>query len=192
MTRAQESDDLELRERLRALRTDPADDGFSASLHRRLAAEPAPEEPGLWRRFWQPLWTPQRALWPAVGVAAAFAFVVGAGLLHRPVAGVREDALVAAELPATKVALVRVNLSASVAVDNAQIRVRLPEGLVFWSEGRELAQRSFEWTQPLDAGDNEIPIAVRGLKPGRYNMTVTARIGGQDVNEDVLLEVVDG
>jgi hypothetical protein len=85
-----------------------------------------------------------------------------------------------------------VNLSAEVEVADAHIRVELPEGLAFWSDGEALNQRHFEWTQPLRAGDNEIPIAVRGLKPGRYRMTVSALIGSERVEDEVLLQVVDG
>ena len=87
---------------------------------------------------------------------------------------------------------VRINLSAEVAVESAHIQVNLPEGLVFWAGGQELPQRSFEWTQPLRAGDNDIPIAVRGTRPGRYRMTLSARIGSQRVEDEVVLEVIDG
>jgi hypothetical protein len=44
----------------------------------------------------------------------------------------------------------------------------------------------------LHAGDNDIPIAVRGEKPGRYRLTVSTRIGEQHIDEDVVLEVVEG
>ena len=99
---------------------------------------------------------------------------------------------VVAQFPATKVAVVRVNLTAEVAVESAHIRISLPEGLYFWADGQELPQRSFEWSQPLHAGDNDIPIAVRGQTPGRYRLTVSTRIGEQRIDEDVVLEVVEG
>lgn len=168
----------DLRERLRELREDPPDGGFAASLHRKLVAagEPAPLP---WWRVGLSL----RLLWPAFGALAGVAVFVL--LSHKPA---REATL----LPATKVAVVRVNLSSEVAVRDAQIKVSLPDGLVFWADGQELPQRSFEWTQPLQKGDNDIPIAVRGLKPGEYRMTVTAKIGGEDVEDEVLLEVTSG
>jgi hypothetical protein len=188
-------EDRELRQSLRALRVEPADEGaFSASLHRRLVATGQPEEPSPWRRLRWRLGE-QRALWPALGAAAAVLLAVVAGPWPGAAPGPTRNGNgngVAASLPATKVAVVRVNLSAEVAVESAEIRVSLPEGLVFWAEGRELAQRSFEWSQPLRAGDNDIPIAVRGLRPGRYRMTVTAQIGDQHVEDHVLLQVVDG
>jgi hypothetical protein len=173
--------------RLQGLREDPPDGGFSAALHRRLAEAGAPLPLPFWRRL------PElRFFWPALASAAAMAAVLAFGILRtRPQAQSREIAA-ATQLPATKVAMVRVNLSAEVEVADARIRVELPEGLAFWSDGEELHQRHFEWTQALRAGDNEIPIAVRGLKPGHYRMTVSALIGSERVEDEVLLQVVDG
>ncbi len=176
------SDDRDLRERLRSLRVDPPDAGFGAALHRRLADAGPPDPPPFWRRFWPPQAVEFRWLLPVAGAAAALAIFL--------VVGHRDE--VVTRLPATKVAVVRVNLSAEVEVASAQIKVSLPDGLVFWADGEELPQRAFEWTQPLRKGDNDIPIAVRGLKPGRYRMTVTAEIGGQKVNDEVVLEVTSG
>jgi hypothetical protein len=173
--------------RLRGLREDPPDDGFEAALHRRLAAAGAPRPPPLWRRL------PEvRFLRLSLAGTAALA-LAAAVMLLRPRPYVHSPRVAAeTELPATKVAVVRVNLSAEVEVSDAKIRVELPEGLAFWSDGEELHQRQFEWTQPLRAGDNEIPIAVRGLKPGRYRMTVSALIGSERVEDEVFLQVVDG
>ena len=183
------SDGRDLRDRLRDLKIDAPDDGFSASLHRRLVAAGTPDVPGVWRRFWPKAAEP-RVLWPAFGLAAGLALFLILGQVHdgtHPRGGG-----VVAQLPATKVAVVRVNLSAEVAVESAHIRISLPEGLYFWADGRELPQRSFEWSQPLRAGDNDIPIAVRGQTPGRYRLTVSTRIGEQHIDEDVILEVVEG
>jgi hypothetical protein len=167
--------------RLRSLREDPPDGGFEAALHRRLAEAGAPQPLPWWRRL------PEiRLLWPSLAGATALAAVLAFALLRTG----PESAFT--RLPATKVAVVRVNLSAEVEVADAQIRVELPEGLAFWSDGEELNQRHFEWPQALHPGDNEIPIAVRGLKPGRYRMTVSAVIGSQRVQEEVFLQVVDG
>jgi hypothetical protein len=185
------SEGRDLRDRLRELRVDAPDDGFSTSLHRRLAAAGSPDVPGIWRRLWPSLKAEPRVLWPAFGVAAGLAVFLVLGQL-RDLSHPGGSGTVVAQLPATKVAVVRVNLTAEVAVESALIHISLPEGLYFWADGRELPQRSFEWSQPLRAGDNDIPIAVRGQKPGRYRLTVSTRIGEQHIDEDVILEVVEG
>jgi hypothetical protein len=182
----------DLRERLRALRVDPADGGFSTSLHRRLTAAGIPTKPAWWRQSWR-LLTERRIVWPALGATVAVATFLLLTVLRpapsRPSAP--ESVASATRVPTSKVAVVRVNLSADVPVETAHIRVSLPEGLVFWTDGAELPQRSFEWTQPLRSGDNDIPIAVRGLRPGRYTMTVTAQIGTERIEDEVVLDVVD-
>jgi hypothetical protein len=190
MTTASGGEDRDLRDRLRELRVEAPDGGFSASLHRSLVAAGTPPAPGLWRRFWPAIKGEPRVLWPAVGLAAGLAVFLVLGQ-------VREsfhygNGAVVAQLPATKVAVVRVNLSAEVAVESAHIRISLPDGLYFWADGEELPQRTLEWSQPLRAGDNDIPIAVRGQKPGRYRLTVSTRIGEQRIDDEVLLEVVEG
>ena len=189
--------DRNLADRLRALRVDAPDDGFSAALHRRLVAAGPPLEPSWWKRLAgqleQLVQAPGRALlWPALGAAMAVVVFLALGRTGALPVEPGAPALAATRLPATKVAVVRVNLSAEVAVQDARIRVSLPDGLYFWADGQQLAQREFEWTQPLQAGDNDIPIAVRGQQPGSYRISVTARINGASVVDDVLLEVIGG
>jgi hypothetical protein len=181
-------DDRALRDRLRSLRVDPADrDRFGASLRQRLAAAGPPEDPS--RLRWLASSRMRRSvLWPVAGLAAGIAVALGIAFSRT---GLERPAHVTV-LPATKVAVVRLNLSTDVAVEGAHVRVELPPELSFWADGAELPHRSFEWTQPLEAGDNEIPIAVRGREAGRYRVVVKARIGDQVVREDVLLEVVEG
>lgn len=194
MSPCEDRGDAALREKLRALRVDPPDAGFAAELHRRLAAAGAPREPSLWRRLLAERPWALRILWPAAGAAAGLALFFALGgprpLLPAPPSGERPAS--ATEVPSTKVAVIRLNLVADVEVASAEIRIHLPEGLVFWSEGEALAQRSFGWTQALDAGNNEIPIAVRGYRPGLYRVKVSARIGDEWVDDEIPLEVVGG
>ncbi|MFL5380359.1 MAG: hypothetical protein ACJ787_20785 [Myxococcales bacterium] len=190
MTTTSGGEDRDLRDQLRQLRVEAPDGGFSASLHRRLVAAGTPDAPGWWRRFWPALRAEPRVLWPAIGIAAGLAVFLVLGQVRE--FSRHGGGAVVAQLPATKVAIVRVNLSAEVAVETAHIRIRLPEGLYFWADGEELPQRTLEWSQPLRAGDNDIPIAVRGQKPGRYRLTVNTRIGEQRIDDEVLLEVVEG
>jgi hypothetical protein len=174
-------DDIQLRERLRALRVDPPDDGFGAALRQRLVAAGPPRPASPWRAWLDRF----PAVRPALAAAAALAVVAAAALWSLPPSR-------ATVLPATKVAVVRLVLAAEVPVEGAHVRVVLPPELAFWADGAELAQRTFEWTQPLAAGANEIPIAVRGSRPGRYRVVVSARIGDQVVNDEVVLQVVKG
>lgn len=193
MTRPGEDEEEALRHRLRQLRVAPPDGGFGAALHRRLAAAPPPEPPGLWSRLREGGVPGPRLAWPAAGLAAGVAAFLALGLLREPRRSERQPAeLAATELPATRVAVIRLNLTAEVAVESAAIQVRLPDGLVFWSQGRSLPERIFEWSQPLAMGSNEIPIAVRGARPGRYLVTVRTRVGDQQIDEEISLEVVDG
>ncbi len=184
-----------VRERLRALRVEPADDGFATSLRQRLVAAGPPAEPRPWFRRWPSALTFRRWAWPAAGVAAGLAVFLAVSVVHDDRAPGRRasgDPIAAVAVPSSSVALVRVNLSAEVAVASADLQVSLPPGLVFWSEGQALAQRTFEWQQPLAAGRNEIPIAVRGERPGRYTLRITARIGSTVVEHEVPLEVTSG
>jgi hypothetical protein len=172
---------------------DPPERDFRASLRERLVAAGPPDPLPRWRRLLPSPGSGTRWLWPAAGLATGVAaFLVTSAL--RPSGSTPEPARAASvtRLPSTRVALVRVNLSADVAVEAASIRITLPPELRFWADGEELAERTFEWTQPLRAGDNEIPVAVRGREPGTYRIAVSARIGDEVVEEEVVLEVVDG
>jgi hypothetical protein len=190
MTHPGDDQDRELRRRLGALRTDVPDGDFQASLRRRLLAAGPPDGPSRWRRIAEAL-RPRAVLWPALGAAAgvaAFLLLGSPALRNRGDAGAPFGTLLAT----TQVAVVRLTLSADAAVDAAHIRVSLPAGLSFWAEGGEVAARELEWTQPLDAGDNEIPIGVKGRQPGRYRIGVNARIGEQRIEDEVLIEVTRG
>ena len=76
-----------------------------------------------------------------------------------------------------------------IAIDDVEFAIKLPEGLHFVSEGRELPDREFRWHGRLDQGSNPIPIAVRGRRAGHY--TLVAHAIGRDVSAEhkVVLEV---
>ena len=193
MSPPSEDDDHDLRPRLRALRVDPPEGDFQACLRRRLLEEGPPPPASLWQRVRASPHRPRRLLWPALGAAAgAAAFLALAVLQPSIVPRKGAPAGPVTLLPSSRVAVVRINLAAEVAVDAAHIRVTLPPELSFWADGQELPQRSFEWSQALRSGDNEIPIAVRGQRPGRYRIAVDARIAGARVEDEILIDVVDG
>ncbi|WPB76930.1 hypothetical protein KYC5002_49125 [Archangium violaceum] len=199
MTEPEDMEDRALRERLGALREDPAELGFQASLHRRLVAAGPPEPAPGWDRV---RWFFRRRapwLWPMAGAAAGIAaFLVMSAVQQPPVPpAVLAEASRPLETPGTqvpvsKVAVIKLDFTADVAVEQADFQVSLPEGLSFWADGQELELRSFRWTQALNAGSNVIPIAVRGQKPGRYLVTAEARTGNQRIEHDVVLEVTEG
>lgn len=193
MSESRERSEREVRERLRTLRVDPPDDdAFAASLHRRLveAGRPAPL-PG-WRRLLPTVgWA--RWAWPLAGAAAGLVVFLSLTTLRAPEPPpLRAATAGISEVPASKVAVVHLELNADVAVAEADLRITLPDGLVFWNDGEALAARSFEWRQPLAQGKNEFPIAVRGKHPGVYRLRLTAQVGETSVEHDVTLAVVDG
>jgi hypothetical protein len=199
MTEPGEAEERALRQQLAALREDPPELGFQASLHRRLVAAGTPEPAPGWDRVRWFLRRSAPLLWPSVGVAAGVAAFLSMSALQQPPAPRPDTPEVARTLhepgtavPASKVAVIKLDFAADVAVEEADFQVSLPEGLTFWADGEDLPLRSFTWTQPLIAGSNVIPIAVRGHKPGRYLVTALARAGDQRIEHDVVLEVTDG
>lgn len=198
MTESEETEERALRERLAALREDPAELGFQAALHRRLVAAGPPEPASGWDRVRLAFRRPAPWLWPVMGVAAGIAaFLVMSALQQPPppptlAEASRPLAEPGTQVPVSKVAVIKLNFTADVAVEQADFQVSLPEGLSFWADGKELELRSFQWTQALSAGSNLIPIAVRGTRPGRYLVTAQARTGDQKIEHEVVLEVTEG
>lgn len=203
-TRNEQDDDV--RRLLRELRVDPADDaGFRESLSLRLAAAALETPPaaaasvvglaGIRRAFarWPAL------LWPATGVASGVAAFALLFTLRQPVATapVATASRITAEalaetihrVPADKTAVIRINFATEVALPDVTFEITLPEGLSFYSQGEKLAMRSFRWQGQLAAGDNPIPIAVRGDRPGRYRVRAGAEAGGTVIEHEVVLEV---
>jgi hypothetical protein len=200
MSDLEEAEESALRQRLGALREDPPELGFQAALHRRLVAAGPPEPAPGWDRVRSFLRRGAPVLWPVVGIAAGVAaFLVLSAVQQPPMpqpARIAETPLPIAVpgtlVPASKVAVIKLDFTADVAVEQADFQVSLPEGLWFFADGEDLPLRSFAWTQPLNAGSNVIPVAVRGHKPGRYLVTAEARAGDHIIEHDVVLEVTDG
>jgi hypothetical protein len=196
-SRTREEDAIALR--VRALRVDPPSEPFASRLHQRLVAAGPPPAPIHRLRGW--LRARPHVTWPAAGVlAGAGTFALLMWLAGTPPARVATSPAPTAALtgestyrvPASKVALVRLNFAAEVVVDGVTFDVELPEGLAFWSRGKSLPERRFRWAGRLEAGDNWIPIAIKAERPGRYRVLARVHAGEQVLENQVVLEVGSG
>jgi hypothetical protein len=199
------TDAPELLKTLRALSVDAPDCGFRAALHRRLAAEPTPAAPGSFTRALAWLRDRRAWVWPVGGLAAGAAAYTLLMVVHgspmgrdmhqtsiaqaSPMAPANGPVLPSFRVSSSKVAVIKLAFSAEVAVEDVTFEVTLPEGLAFWSSGKRLDERTFRWPGRLDAGENLIPIAVRGDRPGRYPVVATVEIDGRVLEHRVVLDV---
>jgi hypothetical protein len=201
MTTADDAETDLVRE-LKGLRAEPPGaTAFAAALHRRLAAEMPPRAPAWSARLRERVLRPA-LLWPLVGtVCGVLAFLVMGRLAGRSeVARAPRPAQVVAHgevaptylVPSSKVAVIKLNFAASVDVADVDFEVELPEGLAFWSGGKKLAERVFRWPGELHAGDNLIPVVVRGERPGLYRVRARATVAGEIVHHEVVLDVREG
>ena len=182
---------------------------FAASLHRKLVSAPPPAPAGLLARARDrvtDLWFARPAA-VAAGLSAALALsvvvfgVVFATVSHGRAGRPHEDApaaIAAGEVapivvvPKTKIAVVRIDFVAEQDIEGVEFAIRLPEGLHFVSEGRELPDREFHWRGKLVRGSNPIPVAVRGARAGRYTLAAHAVGPDLDASQNVVLEVTSG
>ncbi len=189
--------------------SEPLPAGFSAALHRRLAAEPAPR-PSLFTRILS--WaaehhldsSPRLALaalgvlvllsTPLVlrgrGVSGGAAGSLAGGAAGPHAVGPEGEVAAAFRVPAQRTAVLRFDFVADVEVPDVEFEVTLPSDLFFIDGSEPVPQKRLVWRGSLSSGSNPIPLAVRGSKPGRYRVTAHARGIGVDVQHDILLEVV--
>jgi hypothetical protein len=193
---ADDADQDELLRALRELRVDPPVEPFQAALHRRLAAAGPPPVPSWLARLRAGLGRRPALLWPTTGVlCGVLAFVVMGRLRGPERLGPEHPPITSGEVaptyrvPSSKVAVIKLNFAASVDVADVDFQVELPEGLSFWSGGQRLAERVFRWPGELHAGDNLIPIAVRGERPGLFRVKARAVAAGETVEHEILLDV---
>lgn len=175
--------------------------GFQPALRERLAAEPVPPTT-LSARLWRLLERLRLDSAPRLGLAA----VAAAGLVLLPIVGSRSqrahneptaavfvpDEQIAASfrVPSQRIAVVQLDFVADDPLEDVEFQVTLPSGLQFIDGGRPLDERTLSWRGSLASGSNPIPVAVRGLSPGRYRVVAQARGPGLEVRHNILLEVV--
>ncbi|MDZ4693721.1 MAG: hypothetical protein SGI86_01130 [Deltaproteobacteria bacterium] len=204
------NDDADISRRLRALRAHVEDlpgRDFRMGLHRTLVAAGPPEPQGWFERARQ--WFAEHPAlgWPAVGVAtgaATFAFLMA--MQHPPaemattgtttttvampkIAEIAPAPALAHSVPSSRTAVIHLNFTAEVRVEDVTFEVDLPEGLSFSSKGEAMAERRFRWPGTLEAGENVLPVAVRGEKPGLYRVKARAEIADQVIEQEILLQV---
>jgi len=171
---------------LRRAAGEPMPEGFSLALHQALVAAGPP------KRSWLDGVRAAIAMRPVTfaAAAAALAAMLATGgtiaILHREHA----PATVASyQVPASKVALVKIDFVAEKAIDDVAFEITLPDGLRFVGGGTELAERTFRFQGKLAAGSNPIPVAVKGPRAGRYKVIAHAIGPSLDVTQEVVLEV---
>lgn len=168
-------------------------EGYDEALHRKLVAAPAPAPAGMLARL-RASFAWNRMAWATVGAAAAAGVAFAVVELKRPQAAAPE-AIAAGPIaptfrvPASKLAVVKIDFVAEQAVSDVEFAVVLPDGLRFVSGGRELPDREFRWHAPLSQGSNAIPVAVRGAKRGVFRIEARALGNGVDAKQMVQLEV---
>jgi|SRR5581483_1331695 len=168
--------------------SEPLPEGFSLELHKQLvAAGPPPRS--AWARFRDALALRPFALAGASAALAAVLAVAGTLALSHPAAAPADATPIAARVPESKVALVKIDFVAEHDVGDVDFEITLPDGLRFFSKGTQLAERSFRWKDSLKKGSNPIPIAVKGPKAGRYRVIAHAIGPDLDVTHEVWLEV---
>lgn len=165
---------------------EPLPDGFQLALHQALVAAGPP------RRSWL---DGLRALLRSrplafAATAAALAAMISAGGTLAVVRHARRGAQATVyKVPESKVALVKIDFVAEQPIDDVAFEITLPDGLRFVSGGQELAERTFRFEGKLAAGDNPIPVAVKGPRAGRYKVIAHAIGASLDVTQEVVLEV---
>lgn len=152
----------EVQELLRARKSPAPPADLAARIHRRLAAEPAV------RRF--------RLNWPSMAAGA-----VAAGLILALVTVILRQQ---APLPTIQTAAIGLATPSSVTigfnvakdVDDVTYQIDLPDGLQFMDANNQPIQaRSVTWQGSLKRGVTVVPITVRGVQPGRFEILATVR-----------------
>ena len=194
----------ELRKMLRGLRVEPPEpEAFASRLRDGLRAAGPPHRASLLAWLRELLLERSPVFSGVTGLltgATAFALLVMLqGVPGLPSARVTSVAAAAPapeaaaeavhRVPTDKIAVIRLNFNTDVAVADVTFEVRLPEGLSFWSDGKKLSDRSYRWRGNLTAGDNPLPVAVHGARPGRYRVVATADMDGNHVEHALVLEV---
>ncbi|MBM3268837.1 MAG: zf-HC2 domain-containing protein [Candidatus Sericytochromatia bacterium] len=143
----------------------PAD--LAAKLHLRLAMEPPPRTASLWERVRASLNFPSLGIGAAV--AAALMFVVLRG--PQPQLGIQVSAV-----PIDQDVAVQIAFDVGEDVSDVTFDVQLQDGLKFIdAKGQPTTTQNVTWKGSLKRGTTVVPVTVRGIRPGRWEILATVR-----------------
>lgn len=164
-------DDLRLLVRMLHDRKAPdAPSDLLGRIHDRLAAEPKPLDRGFFARLGS------HVNWPSLAAGA-----VAAGLLV-----VLGTVVLRSQTPLPTIQTAAVSVAAPTAVDigfdvdrdvnDVTFTIDLPKGLQFLDANNQpINAQSVSWQGSLKRGKTVVPITVRGVQPGRYEILATVR-----------------
>lgn len=148
----------------------------ASEVARALAEAPVPASPSRWRFSWI-----------SGGLGAAIAAVLFLVVLPR-----------STPLPRIETAAVEVQQNVAVSigfdvassVEDVTYEIALPDGLRFVGEDSQtLEAQSVKWQGALVAGKTVVPIVVRGMRPGTYEILATVRKGAMVKHTTIVVPV---
>ncbi|MBM3259002.1 MAG: zf-HC2 domain-containing protein [Candidatus Sericytochromatia bacterium] len=155
-----------LQEQVRLMPTPSLPDDFRQRFHLALAAEPLPVRP--WHRRLR-----DGLNWPSLALGAVSAAALTFFLWRAPDPGI---ILEAKAVPVGQDVAVQVAFEVQEDVRDVTFDVRLPEGLRFVdAKGHDVVETHVTWQGELRKGRTVVPIAVRALQPGRWEITAVVR-----------------
>ncbi len=143
----------------------PAD--LAAKLHMRLALEPAPRPAGFWERLKASVNFPSLGIGAAVAAALMFAVLRG----PQPQVGIQVSAV-----PIDQNVAVQIAFDVGEDVEDVTFDVQLQDGLQFVdAKGQPTTTQNVSWKGSLRRGTTVVPVTVRGIRPGRWEILATVR-----------------
>lgn len=145
--------------------TAPAD--LAQKLHMRLALEGKPRKFGVFEKIREIISWPSLATGAAV--AAAVMFIVLRG--PQPIVAIQASAV-----PLDRNVSVQIAFDVGEDVQDVTFDIKLQEGLKFVDgEGQPISDQQVTWKGELKRGKTVIPVMVRGIRPGRFEILAVVR-----------------
>jgi hypothetical protein len=140
---------------------------LAAKLHMRLALEGPPKSASLVERFRAMVNVPSLAF--GAVAAAVLMFVVLRG--PQPPVGIQVSAV-----PVDQNVAVQIAFDVGQDVEDVTFDIALQDGLKFVDDkGQPLQTQTVSWKGALKKGNTVVPVTVRGVRPGRWELLATVR-----------------